>query len=125
MIVALILLIGVLVAWLIASIPVWVGAKVVGGDASIGKAMIATLAATIVFSILLVIFGVFSRTVGFIAGFIGILAVFKAIFNVGWGGAFLTAIIAFIVFIIMIIVLAAIGLSLPMIIHASMFIHHY
>jgi len=125
MIVALILLIGVLVAWLIASIPVWVGAKVVGGDASIGKAMIATLAATIVFSILLVIFGVFSRTVGFIAGFIGILAVFKAILRT-WGGRRIShrnnSIHSFI---IMIIVLAAIGLSLPMIIHASMFIHHY
>lgn len=115
MIAALIGLIVLLIAWLIASIPVWIGgAKVAGGDASIGKAMLATLASVIVFAIIFAIFSAFSGGVGLIAGFIGILAVFKAIFNLGWGGAFLTALIAFIIVIVIAMVLGAIGLAVPL-----------
>lgn len=95
-------LIGLLIVWIIVSIPVYVVAKLLtGGRARFSQAMIVTLVGPIVFAIVLAVgYELASSLVsglGFLALFVAFLAwvwVFKASFGTGWIGAFAIAIIS-------------------------------
>ncbi len=99
----------IIITWFLISIPVWVASKIVSRKGSLGRAMIATLVSIIVF---LVLFGVLSpinKIFASLIALIGILAVYKSVFEVGWLGAFLITIISFLILIAMSLIA---GLSL-------------
>ncbi|BCU70939.1 hypothetical protein [Stygiolobus caldivivus] len=101
-----------IIAWVITSIPVWIASKAFSKDSSFGRALLATLMAYIVFSILVFIFTFIGLPlIGVIVGFIGILAVLKSVFDTGWLGALGIAILAVIVYIIIAFILALLGIA--------------
>ncbi|MDT7876578.1 MAG: hypothetical protein RXQ80_07235 [Sulfolobaceae archaeon] len=112
-------IIGFLVAWIIASIPVWLASKLFSNESSFPRAMAATLLSIIVFAVIVFIFAFISAIIGIpilsllgiVLGFIGVLAVYKALFDVGWLGALGIAFVAFIISIIISLILAALGLG--------------
>lgn len=112
-------IIGFLVAWIIASIPVWLASKLFSNESSFPRAMAATLLSIIVFAVIVFIFAFISAIIGIpilsllgiVLGFIGVLAVYKALFDVGWLGALGIAFVAFIISIIINLILAALGLG--------------
>jgi len=116
-------LIGLIILWVIASIPVYIAAKVLtGGKAGFGSAMGATLGGVIVYA--LVFFGVnyflgsylgsSAGTWALILAFIAWLAVYRASFDVGWLKALGIAIFALIVLIIVNAILGSLfGASIP------------
>jgi len=112
-------IVGFLIAWIIISIPVWLASKLFSSESSFPRAMAASLLSIIVFAIIVAIFAFialvvnnpFVLPIGFIVGFIGILGVYKAIFDVGWLGALGIAILAFIISVVIDLILAAVGLE--------------
>jgi len=113
---------GLIVAWIIVSIPVYVAAKLVTkGKASLWNAMAATLLGPIVYAIVLVIVDLFLGEIvggGYLWGYILALLAwiwgYKSIFKTGWLGAIAIAILAVLVFIILGIMLGSLfGLVIP------------
>ncbi len=109
-----VLILMLFIAWMFASIPVYIAAKIiVGKKASMGKAMIATLIGPIVFTIVMVLssitlhlfLGGLASILAVILAFLAWLASYKAIFDVGWIGALSIAIVSSMVFILIIVVL--------------------
>jgi hypothetical protein len=109
------LLILLVAVWAVLSLPVYIAAKMVtSGRASFLAAMGATLLGPIVYaitifiaSILLGAFTGFATTpLALIIAFIAWLAVYKSVFNTGWFGAFLIAILAAIVFAVVSLLIA-------------------
>lgn len=123
----LILLIGLVILWIIVSIPSYIAGKVVaGGRATLGAAMLATLGGAIVYAIVLVGVNFFlSAVIGPAAGVFALLlaliawlGVYKVSFDVGWLSAFAIAVLAVIVLFIMQLVIQAIfGVNLPTYFH--------
>ncbi len=112
-------LIGLVILWIIISIPVYVAGKLVAGhNATLGRAMGATLIGPIVFAIVLVIGGmVFGAggsltVIAFIIAFLAWLWVYKEFFRTGWLGALGIAILSVIATIIIVAILAIIGIVL-------------
>lgn len=100
-----------LIAWIFTSIPVWLASKAVSKENSFGDALIATLFAFIVFTIITFIFGFIGLPfIGVIVGIIGILAVFKAMFETGWLGAIAIAVLAVIIYVIIAFILGLFGI---------------
>ena len=106
-------LIGLIIIWIIVSIPVWLAAKAVtGGKASFGEAMLATLAGPIVYFIvsflvgylLSGLLGAWAFVFGYILALIAWIWVFKASFRTGWLRAIAIAILAWVIFIILSII---------------------
>jgi hypothetical protein len=119
----LVTIIGLIILWIIVSIPVWLAGKAVtGGKATFGEAMIATLFGPIVYAITLVavdfllggLIGSTGYIIALILAFIGWIWVYKASFKTGWLGGIAIAILAVIIFIVLSIILGAIfGLVVP------------
>jgi len=117
------IIVGLVIIWIIVSIPVYIAGKLVkGGKASFGSAMAATLFGPIVYVI--VLFGVDFFLLGligssafvwaFILAFIAWLGVYKSVFQTGWIGAFGIAVLSVIVFFILNLIIAAIlGIVMP------------
>lgn len=106
----LVTIIGLLILWVIVSIPVWIAAKALtGGRASFGSALLATLAGPIVYFVVIFLVGFFlgaaiGSTAYIFAWILALLAwiwVYKAAFGTGWIRAVLIAVLAWIVFIIL------------------------
>jgi hypothetical protein len=105
----LVLTIGLIILWVIVSIPVYIAGKVVtGGESTLGDAMIATLFGPIVYVITLFAVNFFFGAFGsgayiwsLIIAFIAWLGVFKASFKTSWLGALAIAILAILVFAVM------------------------
>jgi hypothetical protein len=106
----LVTIIGLLILWVIVSIPVWIAAKALtGGRASFGAALLATLAGPIVYFIVIFLVDFFlgaalGSTAYIFAWILALLAwiwVYKASFETGWIRAVLIAVLAWIVFIIL------------------------
>src|SRR3972149_6803747 len=116
-------IIGLIILWIIASIPAYLAGKAVtGGKASFGQAMGATLGGTIIYGIVLIGVTLFLGTLigasaGFwalILGFIAWLAVYRASFDTGWLGALAIAVLSVFVFLILNILLGSLfGVALP------------
>lgn len=110
------LILMLFIAWIFASIPVYIAARIiVGKKASMGKAMLATLVGPIVFTIAIVLssitlylfLGELSSLLAIILAFLAWLASYKTIFDVGWIGALSIAIVSSIIFLIIVIALSA------------------
>jgi hypothetical protein len=106
---ALALAFGLLILWVLVSIPVWIAAKVVTvGKARFTRAMLVTAAGPIVYAIvffassalLTMTLGekIFITTIAFILAFIAWIGIFKLGFDTGWLRALGIAILATIVF---------------------------
>lgn len=102
-------IIGLLVLWMIVSIPVWVAAKILTmGRVSFSRAMLVTalgpLVSAIVFLIVAALFtailgdSTLPVVIGLIVAFISWIGVFKRGFHTGWLRALGIAILAIIVF---------------------------
>jgi hypothetical protein len=114
---------GLIILWIVISIPVWLAGKAVtGGKATFGEAMLATLFGPIVYAITLIavdfLLGGLIGSTGFIIAlilaFIGWIWVYKASFKTRWLGGLAIAILAVILFIVISIILGAIfGLAVP------------
>ena len=107
-------LIGLIILWIIVSIPVWVAGKAVtGGKGTFGEAMLATLAGPIVYFVVSFLVGYFLSALigsaaflfGYLLALIAWIWVFKASFSTGWLRAIAIAILAWVIFIVISIVL--------------------
>jgi hypothetical protein len=119
----LVAIIGLIILWIIVSIPVWLAGKAVtGGKATFGEAMLATLFGPIVYAVTLVVvdfllggvIGSAGYIIALILAFIGWIWVYKASFKTGWLGGIAIAILAVIIFAVISIVFGALfGLIVP------------
>lgn len=119
----LLIIIGLVVLWIVVSIPVYIAGKAVtGGKSTLGDAMAATLLGPIVYVIVLVgvdfflgeIIGGGAYIWAYIMAFIAWIWVYKSTFKTGWLGALATAILAIIVFVVLSIIISAlIGFIIP------------
>ena len=112
----LVTVIGLIILWIIVSIPVWLAGKAVtGGKATFGDAMIATLFGPIVYAVTLIIVGYFLGTligstayiIALILALIAWIWVYKASFRTGWLGGIGIAILAWIIFVVISIIFGA------------------
>jgi len=103
------LIVGLLVLWIIVTIPVWIAAKILTlGKAKFTRAMLVTAVGPIIYAIvflisaavLLIALGdsTLPVIVAFIIAFIAWIGVFKKGFNTGWIRALAIAILATVVF---------------------------
>jgi hypothetical protein len=114
-------IVGLIILWIIISIPVWLAGKAVtAGKATFGDALLATLAGPIVYFIVSFLVGYFlgigstALVIGYILALIAWIWVFKVSFQTGWLRAILLAILAWIIFIVLSIIVGALfGLVYP------------
>jgi hypothetical protein len=112
----LIIVIGLVIVWIIVSIPVYVAGKIVtSGKSTFGEAMLATLFGPIVYGIVLVVVDFFLGAIigsgayiwAFILALIAWIGVYKSTFRTGWLGAIAIGILAAIIFLILGIIIVA------------------
>ncbi len=116
-------LVGLIILWIVVSIPVWIAAKAAtGGHATFGEALLATLAGPIVYFIvtflvdffLSAVIGSTAFVIGWILALIAWIWVYKASFETGWLRAILIAILAWVVFIILSVIVGVLfGVTYP------------
>jgi hypothetical protein len=120
----LIIIIGLIILWVIVSIPAYVAGKIVtAGRSTFGEAMLATLLGPIVYAIVLVGTSFFLGAIigngaaiilALILALLAWIAVYKSMFRTGWLGAIAIGILAAIIFIIISIILTALlGVTIP------------
>jgi len=123
------LIVGLIILWIIVSIPAYLAGKfVTGGRSTFGEAMLATLFGPIVYAVTLfvvdfllgAIIGTYAYVFALILAFIAWVWVFKASFRTGWLGGLAIAILSIIVFAILSIIL---GFLFRSIIPAQYFPH--
>ena len=119
----LVTIIGLIILWIVVSIPVWIAGKAItGGKGTFGEAMLATLLGPIVYVVTLILVDFFlgsfigssAYIIGLILAFIAWICGYKASFKTGWLGGIAIAILAVIIFAVISIVLGALfGLIVP------------
>jgi hypothetical protein len=117
-------IIGLVVVWIIASIPAYVAGKIVArGKATFGEAMAATLLGPVVYIVVLVAVDIFlggligsgGYIAGFILAFIAWVWVYKALFQTGWLGGLAIAILTIIVFAVLLLLIGVLfGVMSPL-----------
>jgi hypothetical protein len=122
-------IIGLLVLWVVISIPAWLAGKAVtGGRSTFGDAMVATLVGPIVYIVILAgvdfflgaLIGPGAFVIALILAFVAWIWVYKSSFGTSWLGGLGIAILAVIIFAIASVILGALfGLVVP----ASFFPH--
>ena len=125
----LVTIIGLVILWIVISIPAWLAGKAItGGKSTFGDAMVATLAGPIVYFVVLIAVDVLLGTVigsgafiiALILAFIAWIWVYKSSFGTSWLGGLGIAILSIIIFAIMSVILGALfGVVVP----ASFFPH--
>jgi hypothetical protein len=118
-----ILVVGLFLLWIIASIPAWLAGKAItGGRATFGQAMGATLGGAIVYFLVLfgvtfflgAVIGVSAAIWALVLAFVAWLAVYRASFNTGWLGALGIAALTVIVFLVLnVVVVGLFGVTFP------------
>jgi hypothetical protein len=116
-------LIGLIILWIIVSIPVWLAGKVATeGKATFGDALLATLAGPIVYIVVSFLVDLFlgeligstALVFGYILALVAWIWGFKASFQTGWLQAVLIAVLAWIIFILLSILVGALfGIAYP------------
>jgi len=103
----LVLLVGLIILWIIVSIPVYIAGKLVtAGEATFGDAMVATLFGPLIYTITLfavdyflgALIGSGAYVWALILAFIAWVGVFKASFGTGWLSALAIALLAILIF---------------------------
>jgi len=112
----LIIIIGLVILWIIISIPAYLAGKIVtAGRSTFGEAMLATLFGPIVYAIVLAGVSIFLGTIigsgayvlALVLALIAWIGVYKLMFRTGWLGAIAIGILAAIIFTILGIIIAA------------------
>jgi hypothetical protein len=112
-------IVGLIILWIIVSIPVWLAGKAItGGKSTFGDALLATLAGPIVYIVVVLLVGYFlgssALIFGYILALIAWIGVFKASFQTGWLRAILIAVLAWVIFVILSIIIGTLfGLVYP------------
>jgi len=119
----LVFIIGLVILWIVVSIPAYVAGKAVtGGRATFGGAMAATLGGAVVYAIVLLgvafflgaVIGASAWVFALLLAFIAWVAVYRAAFDVGWLSAFAIAVLSVIILVIMqAVIVAVFGVHLP------------
>ena len=115
---------GLIILWLIVSIPVYLAGKIVtAGEASFGDAMVATLFGPIVYVVTLFVSNfLLSALIGLMAAyfwaliiaFVGWVGIFKVSFKTGWLQGLAIALLAVLIFALMSILFGSfLGLTVP------------
>ena len=115
----LVYIIGLVVLWIVASIPVYFSGKVIkGGRANFGDALGATLGGVVVYYIVFFVvaialgsvIGPSASAIGLVLGLLAWLAVFRGSFHTSWLGAVGIVVLAWIILLVIdFILVAAIG----------------
>lgn len=116
-------LVGLIILWIIVSIPVWLAGKAAtAGEATFGDALLATLAGPIVYLIVAFLVDFFLGALigstalifGYILAPIAWIWVFKTSFQTGWLQAILIALLAWIIYILLSILIGSLfGIVYP------------
>ena len=119
----LLFIVGLVILWIIVSIPVYIAGKIVtGGKSTLGDAMIATLFGPIVYAVTLFVVGLLlgpligtgAFVVALVLAFIAWVWVYKSSFKTGWLGALAIAILAVLIFAVVSILFALLlGVVIP------------
>ncbi len=109
--------VGLLVLWIVVSIPVYFAGKAVkGGNASFGEALGATLGGVVAYYVVFFLVAFFLGAVmgpsagvlALLAGLLVWLAVFRAAFHTSWLGAIAIVVVAWIILLVLDFLLVAI-----------------
>ncbi|MGP8124645.1 MAG: hypothetical protein ACLQEQ_02105 [Nitrososphaerales archaeon] len=121
--------IGLIILWIVISIPAWLAGKAITeGKSTFGDAMVATLVGPIVYFVILIVvdfslgtlIGSGAFIIALILAFIAWIWVYKSSFRTSWLGGLGIAILAIIIFAVMSVILGALfGIVVP----ASFFPH--
>jgi len=121
--------IGLIILWIVISIPAWLAGKAItDGKSTFGDAMVATLIGPIVYFVVLIgvdfflgtLIGSGAFVIALILAFIAWIWVYKASFGTGWLGGLGIAVLSIIIFAVISIILGALfGVVVP----ASFFPH--
>jgi len=116
-------LIGLIVLWVVISIPVYFAGKAIkGGNARFGQAMGATLGGVVVYYVVYLVVAFFLGAVigpsadalALILGLIAWLAVFRGSFHTSWLGAIGIVVIAWLILLVLdFLLVAAFGVKFP------------
>ena len=116
-------IVGLIILWIIVSIPVYLASKIVtGGKSSLGDAMVATLFGPIIYGLTLFLVDFFlggllgagSYLIALILAFVAWVWVYKASFKTGWLSALTISILAVLIFAAISILFGALfGLMFP------------
>ena len=116
-------IVGLIILWIIVSIPVYLAGKIVtGGKSSLGDAMVATLFGPIIYGLTLFLVDFFlggllgagSYLIALILAFVAWVWVYKASFKTGWLSALTISILAVLIFAAISILFGALfGLMFP------------
>ena len=116
-------IIGLIILWIVVSIPVWLAGKAVtAGKSTFGDALLATLAGPIVYFVVVLVVGFFlgeligssALVIGYILALIAWIWVFKASFQTGWLRAILIAILAWVIFVVLSVIVGTLfGIVYP------------
>jgi hypothetical protein len=119
----LVVLIGLIILWIVVSIPAYIAGKAVtSGRATFGGAMGATLGGAIVYVVVFIgvnfflgsVIGSSAWVFALLLAFLAWIAVYRAAFDVGWGGGFAIAILSVIILFVMEVVISAVfGVHIP------------
>jgi len=125
----LVAIVGLVILWVVISIPAWLAGKAItGGKSTFGDAMVATLVGPIVYFVILIVVDFFLGTligsgafiIAYILAFIAWIWVYKSSFATSWLGSLGIAILAVIIFAVVSVILGALfGIVVP----ASFFPH--
>ncbi len=116
-------IIGLVLLWIVISIPAWIAGKTItGGKSTFGDSMVATLFGPIVYVVTLVavdfllgkVIGSGAFIIALLLAFIAWIWVYKSSFGTGWLGGIGIAILAVVVFAVLSVILGALfGLVVP------------
>ncbi|MDE1857686.1 MAG: hypothetical protein KGI26_01275 [Thaumarchaeota archaeon] len=119
----LVYVVGLLVLWVVVSIPVYFAGKMVkGGQAHFGEAMTATLGGVVVYYIVYfvvaialgAVVGPSAGVIALLLGFLAWLAVFRGTFHTSWLGALGIVVMAWIILMVLDFLLVALfGVTFP------------
>lgn len=116
-------IVGLIILWVVVSIPVYFAGKLVkGGGANLGEAMAATLGGVVVYYIVFfvvayalgAVIGPSAGVLALLVGLLAWLAVFRGSFRTSWLGAVGIVVLAWIILLIFdFFLLAAFGVRFP------------
>ncbi|MCW4009119.1 MAG: hypothetical protein NWF05_00660 [Candidatus Bathyarchaeota archaeon] len=119
----LVLVVGLVILWVIVSIPVYIAGKIVtGGESTLGDAMGATLFGPTIYTATLLAMNLLLGSVvgsegyiwALVLAFIAWVWVFKASFHTGWLSALSIAVLAILVFVVISLLFGALlGVMVP------------